>query len=53
VVLTGETAGGHGVILQAKVIATDMRGVLIQDSGHWLVEEAEVIQLVSFLNQGQ
>jgi pimeloyl-ACP methyl ester carboxylesterase len=54
-VLTGEKASGNGLIEQARLVATDVRGVVIQGSGHWLMEEAgpQVIpQLVSFLNQG-
>jgi pimeloyl-ACP methyl ester carboxylesterase len=55
-VLTGEKASGNGLIEQARLVATNVRGVVIKGSGHWLMEEAgpQVIpQLISFLNEGQ
>ena len=53
-VLTGEKASGNGLIDQAKLVATDVRGVVIAGSGHWLIEEAgpQVIpQLISFVDE--
>jgi pimeloyl-ACP methyl ester carboxylesterase len=52
-VLSGEKAGGPFLIGQGKMVATDVEGVLVKGSGHWLMEEApgEVIpKLVEFLN---
>jgi pimeloyl-ACP methyl ester carboxylesterase len=51
-VLTGEKASGQFLIEQAKLVATNVDGVEITGSGHWLMEEApgQVIpKLVSFL----
>jgi hypothetical protein len=39
-VLTGEKASGTFLIEQAKLIATNVSGKVVQDSGHWLMEEA-------------
>jgi len=53
-VLTGEKASGTFLIEQARLVATDVKGVVIKGSGHWLMEEApgEVIpQLVEFLGK--
>lgn len=52
-VLSGEKAGGQFLIDQAKMVDTQVEGVIIQGSGHWLMEEApqQVIpRLVAFLN---
>jgi pimeloyl-ACP methyl ester carboxylesterase len=52
-VLTGEKASGTFLIDQAKLVATDVSGHVVQGSGHWLMEEApdQVIPaLVTFLN---
>ena len=52
-VLTGEKASGNFLIEQAKRVASDVKGVVIAGSGHWLMEEApdQVIpQLVAFLD---
>jgi pimeloyl-ACP methyl ester carboxylesterase len=52
-VLSGEKASGTFLIDQAKLVATDVTGKVIQGSGHWLIEEApdQVIpELVAFLN---
>jgi len=52
-VLTGEKASGTFLIEQARLVATDVKGVIITGSGHWLMEEApnQVIpQLLTFLN---
>ena len=53
-VLTGEKASGEGLIQQARLVATNVVGVVVQNSGHWLMEEApnQVIpRLVEFLNR--
>ena len=39
-VLTGEKASGTFLIDQTKLVATDVRGTVINGSGHWLMEEA-------------
>jgi len=39
-VLTGEKASGTFLIEQARLVATDVRGVVVPGSGHWLMEEA-------------
>jgi pimeloyl-ACP methyl ester carboxylesterase len=54
-VLTGEKASGQFLIEQARAVATDVQGVVVQGSGHWLMEEKpeQVIPaLVSFLDGG-
>lgn len=51
-VLSGEKAGGTFLIEQGRMVATDVQGVLVKGSGHWLMEEApeQVIPaLVEFL----
>jgi pimeloyl-ACP methyl ester carboxylesterase len=51
-VLTGEKASGGTLIDQARLVADDVEGVIINGSGHWLMEEAtaEVVpKLVAFL----
>ncbi len=53
-VLTGEKASGQTLITQAKLVDTNVEGVIIKGSGHWLMEEATaqvVPKLVAFLNQ--
>jgi pimeloyl-ACP methyl ester carboxylesterase len=53
-VLSGEKAGGPFLIEQGKMVATNVEGVLVKGSGHWLMEEApqQVIpKLVEFLNR--
>lgn len=55
-VLTGEKASGNFLIEQARLVDTDVDGVVIKGSGHWLMEEAprQVIpQLVAFINKSQ
>jgi pimeloyl-ACP methyl ester carboxylesterase len=55
-VLTGEKASGTFLIDQAKLVATNVSGNVVQGSGHWLMEEAptQVIPaLVTFLNDKQ
>ena len=39
-VLPGEKAGGGFLIEQAKLVASDVRGQVVQGAGHWLMEEA-------------
>jgi pimeloyl-ACP methyl ester carboxylesterase len=53
-VLTGEKASGDVLIRQARLVATDVEGVVVRGSGHWLMEEAPdqvVPKLVEFLNR--
>jgi pimeloyl-ACP methyl ester carboxylesterase len=53
-VLTGEKASGPFLIEQAKLVAGDVRGVIVPGSGHWLMEEARspvMEQIVAFLDQ--
>ncbi len=53
-VLTGEKASGEFLIQQGRLVATNVEGVVIRGSGHWLMEEApgQVIpKLVEFLNR--
>ena len=55
-VLTGEKASGDFLIEQARLVDTNVQGVVIKGSGHWLMEEAplQVIpQLVAFINKSQ
>jgi pimeloyl-ACP methyl ester carboxylesterase len=52
-VLSGEKAGGQFLIDQGKMVDSDVEGVIVKGSGHWLMEEApaQVIPaLVKFLN---
>jgi pimeloyl-ACP methyl ester carboxylesterase len=52
-VLTGEKASGHGLIEQAELVDTQVKGVIVEGSGHWLMEEAPektISALVAFLN---
>ena len=51
-VLTGEKASGEFLIQQARLVDTNVEGVVIKNSGHWLMEEATadvVPRLVQFL----
>ncbi len=53
-VLAGERASGDGLIQQARLVATNVEGLIVRSSGHWLMEEApgQVIpKLVEFLNR--
>jgi pimeloyl-ACP methyl ester carboxylesterase len=55
-VLTGEKASGEFLIQQARLVDTDVDGVVIKGKGHWLMEEApsDVIpRLVAFINKPQ
>jgi pimeloyl-ACP methyl ester carboxylesterase len=38
-VLTGEKASGNFLIEQARLVAADVKGVVIEGSGYWLMEE--------------
>ncbi|SFU70552.1 Pimeloyl-ACP methyl ester carboxylesterase [Polaromonas sp. YR568] len=52
-VLSGEKAGGTFLIDQGRLVAKDVKGVVVKGSGHWLMEEApeQVIpELLQFLN---
>src|SRR5712691_11703754 len=53
-VLTGEKASGDFLIQQGRLVATTVEGVVVRNSGHWLMEEApdQVIpKLIEFLNR--
>jgi pimeloyl-ACP methyl ester carboxylesterase len=53
-VLSGEKAGGPFLIEQGKMVATNVEGVLVKGSGHWLMEEATgqvTPKLVEFLDR--
>ena len=52
-VLGGEKSGGSNLIEQGKLVGTDVKGVIVTGSGHWLIDEApkQVIPvLVEFIN---
>jgi len=52
-ILTGEKASGTFLIDQAKLVATNVSGTVVQGSGHWLMEEAPdqvMPAIVTFLN---
>ncbi|MFM0322346.1 alpha/beta fold hydrolase [Caballeronia glebae] len=52
-VLTGERASGTFLIDQAKLVATNVQGVVVPGAGHWLMEEAPdatMAQLVRFID---
>jgi pimeloyl-ACP methyl ester carboxylesterase len=53
-VLSGEKAGGPFLIEQGKMVASNVEGLLVTGSGHWLMEEApdQVIpKLVEFIRR--
>lgn len=53
-VLAGEKASGQFLIDQARLVDTDVHGVIVKGSGHWLMEEAPaqtIPALVQFLDQ--
>lgn len=53
-VLSGEKAGGPFLIEQGKMVASNVEGVLVMGSGHWLMEEAPdrvIPKLVEFLDR--
>jgi hypothetical protein len=52
-VLSGEKAGDEFLIDQGRMVATNVTGVIIKRSGHWLIEEAPeqtIPALMSFIN---
>ncbi|HMD54688.1 MAG TPA: alpha/beta hydrolase [Phycisphaerae bacterium] len=52
-VLTGEKASGTFLIDQTRLVANNVKGIIVKGSGHWLMEEAtdQVIPaLVLFIN---
>lgn len=53
-VLSGEKAGGQFLIDQGKLVDTNVEGVIVRGSGHWLMEEAPatvIPKLVEFMNR--
>lgn len=51
-VLTGEKASGTFLIDQARLVATNVRGVVVEGAGQWLMEEAPRVvipELVAFI----
>jgi pimeloyl-ACP methyl ester carboxylesterase len=53
-VLSGEKASGTFLIEQARLVGAQVEGVVIQGSGHWLMEEAPaetIPRLLGFLNR--
>ena len=53
-VLSGEKAGGQFLIDQGKLVNSNVEGVVVAGSGHWLMEEAPgkvIPTLVEFLNR--
>jgi pimeloyl-ACP methyl ester carboxylesterase len=52
-ILTGEKASGTFLVDQAGLVATNVSGIVVQGSGHWLMEEAPdnvIPAIVTFLN---
>jgi pimeloyl-ACP methyl ester carboxylesterase len=53
-VLSGEKAGGQFLITQGQMVDSNVEGVIVTGSGHWLVDEAPdqtLPKLVAFFNQ--
>ena len=53
-VLTGEKGSGDLLIQQGRLVATNVEGVAVRGSGHWLMEEAPdrvIPKLVEFLGR--
>jgi len=53
-VLTGEKGSGDFLIQQGRLVATNVEGVAVRGSGHWLMEEAPdrvIPKLVEFLGR--
>jgi pimeloyl-ACP methyl ester carboxylesterase len=51
-VLSGEKSGGDFLINQGKMVDTNVKGVIIKGSGHWLMDEAPeqtMSELVAFI----
>jgi pimeloyl-ACP methyl ester carboxylesterase len=52
-VLTGEKASGKFLIEQARLVARNVRGVIVKGAGHWLIDEAPgqtIAALMEFMN---
>jgi len=52
-VLAGEKASGTVLIDQTKLVANNVKGIIVKGSGHWLMEEAPSLvipEVVSFIN---
>jgi pimeloyl-ACP methyl ester carboxylesterase len=52
-VLSGEKSGGDFLINQARLVDTNVQGVIIKGSGHWIMEEAPeqtIPALVAFVD---
>lgn len=52
-VLSGEKSGGDFLINQGKLVDTNVKGVIIKGSGHWIMEEAPdqtIPALVAFIS---
>ncbi len=52
-VLTGEKASGNFLIEQARLVASDVLGLVVTGSGHWLMEEAPdtvIPAIIDFFN---
>jgi pimeloyl-ACP methyl ester carboxylesterase len=52
-VLGGEKSGGDFLVTQGRMVANDVEGVIVKESGHWIIDEApdQVIpKLVTFFN---
>ena len=52
-VLTGEKASGPFLIEQARLVASNVNGIIVPGSGHWLIDEAPdavLPPLVAFLD---
>jgi pimeloyl-ACP methyl ester carboxylesterase len=53
-VLGGEKSGGEFLVTQGRMVATNVEGVIVTGSGHWLIDEAprQVIpKLVDFFGR--
>ena len=53
-VLSGEKAGGQFLIDQGRMVDDNVEGVIVKDTGHWLVDEAPdqvMPKLVDFLTR--
>ncbi|MFL5104311.1 MAG: alpha/beta fold hydrolase [Xanthobacteraceae bacterium] len=53
-VLSGEKAGGQFLIDQSRMVDDNVEGVIVKDTGHWLVDEAPdqvMPKLVDFLTR--
>jgi pimeloyl-ACP methyl ester carboxylesterase len=53
-VLSGEKSGGDFLINQGRMVDTNVKGVIIKGSGHWIIDEAPeqtMSELVAFIEQ--